>query len=38
MKRIAIDMDEVMADFISKHLSIYNLHYNERLSIDDLKN
>ncbi|KQL52243.1 5'-3'-deoxyribonucleotidase [Heyndrickxia shackletonii] len=37
MKRIAIDMDEVMADFIPKQLKIYNRDYNENLTIDDLK-
>ncbi|WP_108672500.1 5' nucleotidase, NT5C type [Peribacillus acanthi] len=36
MKRIAIDMDEVIADFVSKHLNLFNAQYNEKLSGDDL--
>lgn len=35
-KRIAIDMDEVMADFISKHLSLYNKEYHDEIKIEDL--
>lgn len=36
MKRIAIDMDEVLADFVSKHLSLYNRDYKESLTVADL--
>jgi 5'(3')-deoxyribonucleotidase len=36
MKRIAIDMDEVIADFVSKHLHLYNTNFNESLTVDDL--
>ncbi|MDQ0208793.1 5' nucleotidase, NT5C type [Alkalicoccobacillus murimartini] len=35
-KRIAIDMDEVMADFIPKHLSLYNQQYNENITVQEL--
>ena len=37
MKRIAIDMDEVIADFKSKHLRLFNRDYNENLTVEDLK-
>jgi 5'(3')-deoxyribonucleotidase len=37
MKRIAIDMDEVIADFITKHLSLFNTHYKENLTYEDLR-
>ncbi|MGV3463995.1 MAG: 5' nucleotidase, NT5C type [Heyndrickxia sp.] len=37
MKRIAIDMDEVMADFVPKQLTIYNRDYKENLTIEDLQ-
>ncbi|AZN41037.1 5' nucleotidase, NT5C type [Paenibacillus albus] len=36
MQRIAIDMDEVIADFNSKHLSVFNREYNETLTARDL--
>lgn len=36
MKRIAIDMDEVIADFIPKQLALYNRDYNEKISVEDL--
>ncbi|WP_201715622.1 5' nucleotidase, NT5C type [Rossellomorea arthrocnemi] len=36
MKRIAIDMDEVMADLHKKHLDLFNKNYNETLTADDL--
>lgn len=36
-QRIAIDMDEVMADLVSKHLNLYNKDYNETLTLDDLQ-
>jgi len=37
LKRIAIDMDEVMADFVPKQLTIYNRDYKENLTIEDLQ-
>ena len=37
MKRIAIDMDEVIVDFISKHLKLFNQNYNENISVEQLK-
>ncbi|MBB6453276.1 5'(3')-deoxyribonucleotidase [Salirhabdus euzebyi] len=36
MKRIAIDMDEVMADFTTKHLTLYNRDFGEALTKEDL--
>lgn len=36
MQRIAIDMDEVMADFNTKHLRLFNREFNENLTFDDL--
>ncbi|UVI29289.1 5' nucleotidase, NT5C type [Paenibacillus spongiae] len=36
MQRIAIDMDEVVADFNLKHLRVFNLDYKENLTIEDL--
>lgn len=36
LKRIAIDMDEVIADFAGKHLRLYNEKYNEALTAEDL--
>jgi len=36
MLRIAIDMDEVIADFLPKHLAVYNRDYDERLTPEDL--
>lgn len=36
MKRIAIDMDEVIADFQAKHLTVYNDRFNEALTPEDL--
>ncbi|HET7579993.1 MAG TPA: 5'-3'-deoxyribonucleotidase [Bacillales bacterium] len=35
-KRIAIDMDEVIADAVSKHLALFNRDYKENLTSDDL--
>lgn len=35
-KRIAIDMDEVIADAVSKHLALFNRDYQENLTSDDL--
>ncbi len=37
MKRIAIDMDEVMADFVNKHLNVYNKSYNDNVTVEDLQ-
>ncbi|MBC8080208.1 MAG: 5'-3'-deoxyribonucleotidase, partial [Gorillibacterium sp.] len=37
MKRIAIDMDEVMADFNAKHLRLFNRDYQENLTVEDLR-
>jgi 5'(3')-deoxyribonucleotidase len=34
---IAIDMDEVTADALSRHLSLYNAHYGASLTPDDLQ-
>jgi 5'(3')-deoxyribonucleotidase len=36
LKRIAIDMDEVIVDFISKHLKLFNQNYNENISVEQL--
>lgn len=36
MKRIAIDMDEVMADTAGAHLEWYNRDFNDNLLITDL--
>jgi len=35
-KRIAIDMDEVMADAVSKHLQLFNRDFGENLQTKDL--
>lgn len=35
-ERIAVDMDEVIADFLSKHLALYNAEFGESLTADDL--
>ncbi|HWZ52019.1 MAG TPA: hypothetical protein VNW54_11215 [Granulicella sp.] len=37
MKRIAVDMDEVMADAVAEHLLRYNRDHNEQLTKDDLE-
>lgn len=37
MKRIAIDMDEVMADAVAEHLLRYNRDYEEKLTVADLE-
>ena len=37
MTRIAIDMDEVIADAVAEHLRRYNQHFNEQLTKDDLQ-
>ncbi|TMU87021.1 5'-3'-deoxyribonucleotidase [Bacillus sp. BHET2] len=36
-KTIAIDMDEVIADFQKKHLDLYNHEYDEVLTLEDLQ-
>ena len=36
MKRIAVDMDEVIADAVAEHLLRYNRHFNENLTKADL--
>ena len=36
MRRICVDMDEVMADTLSEHLRRYNQEYDEVLTPDDL--
>jgi len=36
MQRIAIDMDEVIADFNPKHLRVFNRDYNENLTLNEL--
>ncbi|UUZ79630.1 hypothetical protein LJK88_31595 [Paenibacillus sp. P26] len=36
MQRIAIDMDEVVADFNTKHLRVFNRDYHENLTVNDL--
>ena len=35
-QRIAIDMDEVIADALSRHLALYNSEFNDSLTADDL--
>ena len=35
--RIAIDMDEVLADTLTKHLAIYNLEHGDSLTKRDLE-
>lgn len=37
MKRIAIDMDEVVADFNLKHLSVFNRDFNDNVTLEDLQ-
>ncbi|GMK38089.1 putative 5'(3')-deoxyribonucleotidase [Paenibacillus sp. CCS19] len=37
MKKIAIDMDEVMADFSSKHLRLFNHKFQDSLTIEELQ-
>lgn len=36
-KRIAIDMDQVLADTLAHHLAIYNREHDDNLTRDDLK-
>lgn len=35
--RIAIDMDDVIADPLPKHLALFNEKYNENITIEDLQ-
>ena len=37
LKRIAIDMDEVLAVFIPKDLSLYNQKFNEDSKVEELQ-
>lgn len=37
MARIAVDMDEVIADFNAKFITTFNAHFDERLTLDDLR-
>ena len=37
MKRIAVDMDEVMADALGEHLLRYNQHFGEQITTEDLQ-
>lgn len=36
MKRICVDMDEVMADTLAEHLRRYNQTFDEEVTLDDL--
>ncbi|HWA93904.1 MAG TPA: hypothetical protein VG844_04830 [Terracidiphilus sp.] len=36
MKRICVDMDEVMADTLAEHLRRYNMEFDEQVTTDDL--
>lgn len=36
MRRICVDMDEVMADTLSEHLRRYNQEFDESVTVDDL--
>ncbi|GMA60423.1 5'-3'-deoxyribonucleotidase [Alicyclobacillus fastidiosus] len=36
MKRVAIDMDEVIADIVDKHLQLYNRDFNDNITLIDL--
>lgn len=37
MKRIAVDMDEVIADFQGKHIAVYNEQFNDQLTMEELQ-
>lgn len=37
LKRIAVDMDDVIADPLSKHLELFNRRFNENIRIEDLQ-
>ena len=36
MRRICVDMDEVMADTLAEHLRRYNQEFDEAVTVDDL--
>jgi 5'(3')-deoxyribonucleotidase len=36
LKRICVDMDEVMADALGEHLLRYNQHFGEEITLEDL--
>ncbi len=36
MSRIAVDMDEVITDALSKHVDLYNKHFEKRVTHEDL--
>src|SRR5690242_20361929 len=36
MKRIAVDMDEVLADALGKLIRLYNTEFSENLTIQDM--
>ena len=36
MKRVCVDMDEVMADTLAEHLRRYNQAFEEDITVDDL--
>lgn len=36
MSRIAIDMDEVITDALSKHVNLYDQHFNKKTNVEDL--
>src|SRR3984957_15881083 len=36
VRRICVDMDEVMADTLSEHLRRYNQEFDEGVTVDDL--
>ena len=36
MKRICVDMDEVIADALTEHLTRYNEHFGEQITVEDL--
>ena len=36
MKRLCVDMDEVMADTLAEHLRRYNQEFDEEVTLDDL--
>jgi len=37
MKRIAVDMDEVIADFLPKHIKVFNEVYGENVTVEELQ-
>ncbi len=36
MKRIAVDMDEVLADALGKLIRLYNAEFSEDLTVEDM--